>query len=118
MKATLPFVLLIGIALARQSVACSPVPATKDSARTADAVLVGEATSSRPGANSYELLIGVDVSEVLKGKKPNEVLAFSPCAVPIHKGKRVVVLVINGQQVVYPSELYESIFRAGIRAER
>ncbi len=113
MKASLVPLLLTLLAL-NNSEACSPVTPSEGIARVADAVLVGEVLTTHQVESPFDLLVSVKVLETLKGSAPVRIQAHSPCGAPFEIGKRVVVLVINGNYIVFSSEFNEQVVRKGV----
>ena len=113
--------ILIGVAFycaPTASMACSPGPMNEEIARALDAVLIGEVTASTWNATTYQLSVTVKVQEVVKGKGSGQIVAPFPCFQSVENGRRVIVLVKDGNPVAWHSEYYESEIRKALRRGR
>ena len=117
MKASL-VPLLLTLLASNNSDACSPETPSEETARTADAVLVGEVLATHQVESPFDLLVSVKVLETLKGSAPGRIQAHSPCGAPFGIGKRVVVLVFNGNYIVFSSRFNEQALRKGVAIGR
>jgi hypothetical protein len=121
MKTLLLTLTIVSLALPSYVLACSPASPNESMARESKGLFVGTAISSRWSDERPHLKVRVKVTEVLRGKASGEIFAISPCALPINDGERVVVVQYTDgkyeyNQVVYPADMGEKAFRAGLRA--
>ena len=91
---------------------------SEDIARKLDAVLIGEVTASTWDATTYQLSVKVKVDEAIKGKGPDEISASFPCFQSVENGRRVIVLIKDGDSVAWHSEYYETEIRRLLRRGR
>lgn len=85
-----------------------------------DGYLPGSYAPQEPVAPSLERGHGgpgpypasVDRQARAAGKASTDVVAISPCTLPIPAGEKVMALITGGRQVVYPAETCEKAFRA------
>lgn len=120
MKTPLLALTIVALALPSYVSACSPNYPNESMARESKGLFVGTAISSRWSDKRPHLKVRIKVTEVLRGRASGEILAISPCALPINDGERVVVVQYEDgkydyDQVVYPADMAEKLFRARLR---
>ena len=100
------------------SMACSPGAMNEKIARALDSVLIGEVTASTWNATTYQLSVTVKVQEVLKGNGSGQIVALFPCFQSVENGRRVIVLVKDGNPVAWHNEYFESDIRKALQPGR
>jgi len=112
--------LVIGVLAAAAplcSMACSPASPDANEALHASFIVRGRAMSSH-WIEPSTLIVRVAVKGVVKGNAPNSLEATSPCALPVKDGETVVVFNIDGQSLVYPTEVYEQDIQSALHGAR
>lgn len=106
-------VALLFVALGSASAwACVPASPAEFDVGESEIILIGNAASSRWLPHTADLLVDVKVIETLRGESIDLLKAFSPCAVPISTGERVIVVGSKARFLVYPADMYEHAARA------
>ena len=100
------------------SIACSPGAMNETIARALDAVLIGEVTDSTWNATTYQLSVTVKIQEVIKGNGSSHVVATFPCFRSVGNGRRVIILVKDGNPTAWHSEYFETEIRKALRRGR
>lgn len=121
MKTLLLVLTVLVLTMPSYALACSPAYPDESMARESKGLFVGTAISSRWSDERPHLKVRVKVTEVLRGRASGEIFAISPCALPIKDGERVVVVQYEDgkydyDQVVYPADMAEKVFRVGLHA--